>query len=1208
MKFNFTKFSKLLLCGVAVAMVGCTDLEEDIRVLDEKVDSLTQSTADDLKASEEALKQEIASAYETKDAVANLKKELEGKIGTEIDKLSGEIDDLLANKASKEDLQKAVNDAQAAIAEVLKGYATVEQVNGYVTSIEGQFKTLKDAVDGKLNTTDFEAYKTQVTTELTKLEGSVTSLKSYVDQQDQILFSQLQEVLGTVMSIGYQFQGQIGEFEDLVAPEGVQEKTLVTVLNAATASAAAANSGLAAHIEAYEAYVEVLEERLATNEQGFTQLSNLVNTLEGEIETLKQNEANLAEMINEQVNLLAQLIQGHADAIDELTQYTQGINERLTQVEASVGNLFNYISDVELAFQNRIQSLVYVPDYNDGKATLDWALIGKNAASFAILPKASVLKYRVYANPGVEAAVAAQEVATAWADENGIVDFEVEPVAVRTKAEAEADLEILNVEAKEDYLVVTVLPKNFAPEFFLGGQQIATNAGVQSTDISYSAAILLNDGSNNRSSEYTNFVAGTAAEFEAALYLPYDAVENENPAALANNKVITKEIACNDTETVQSTVAPILGFTIDNDEIMSALPAQQPYLTLEQMAQLGYDVEAEQKAIIGGFYTDYIGQGTEHLDLGKMFIIDEDPDFTYNVRIHEGVDFSNVGKKMTFEYQYTVGTVVLTLTYDVVLSNAKLTANVGTEYEDGVYTEIKWTAALAEELSDAANYDQDLVIEAIPYSGIGDMPIKDLLENKAPLKDWKKAVYVKNAAGEWVENADLTSKFIVSDFGTKAGEIAEFTILAGAYAWNNEYKVVYTSTNPVQHVDLTTNMIFKLTMLPTEFPVNINAGEFKMTASGTFEAPVNVIDAAFKVFTEGEYNYLGVTVAADAVKAWEAHTSDWVANYEAGDAPSVNGKTGVLNNIIGLVNARIYQSQLAEGENTITATLTDKWGIKYNVKITGTLQDLTKLYALIPSTDYVKDGKVHVNGRIDGAGNAYLIDDSFLDKYFAVTGDIQKDHKLTVDFVAANGTPLNATADVVAKDDVATYNSIAQTQFSWGTFEGLEIPLKATLKVNGYALNTVEVVLYTVDPILEFKNSGNVVAQRAPGYPTTVHVLDNVTIKYATGYNSANVLQTAVANFKNGTNVANFKAAFGDVVVELDYDTPVYYMEGDKKINIARSKYSFDNTTNKLTLVADDGSLNVDYFADVVVSFEHKYHAGEVHKVNVTVQFKASAK
>ena len=245
MKFNFTKFSKLLLCGVAVAMVGCTDLEEDIRVLDEKVDSLTQSTADDLKASEEALKQEIASAYETKDAVANLKKELEGKIGTEIDKLSGEIDDLLANKASKEDLQKAVNDAQAAIADVLKGYATVEQVNGYVTSIEGQFKTLKDAVDGKLNTADFEAYKTQVTTELTKLEGSVTSLKSYVDQQDQMLFSQLQEVLGTVMSIGYQFQGQIGDFETLVAPEGVQEKTLVTFLNAATAAAACATGAAA---------------------------------------------------------------------------------------------------------------------------------------------------------------------------------------------------------------------------------------------------------------------------------------------------------------------------------------------------------------------------------------------------------------------------------------------------------------------------------------------------------------------------------------------------------------------------------------------------------------------------------------------------------------------------------------------------------------------------------------------------------------------------------------------------------------------------------------------------------------------------------------------------------------------------------------------------------------------------------------------------
>ena len=62
MKSFFTKLGTLLLCGVAVAVVGCTDFSQDIREGDEalkvEIDKLNQSTSAtiaELKASISAL-------------------------------------------------------------------------------------------------------------------------------------------------------------------------------------------------------------------------------------------------------------------------------------------------------------------------------------------------------------------------------------------------------------------------------------------------------------------------------------------------------------------------------------------------------------------------------------------------------------------------------------------------------------------------------------------------------------------------------------------------------------------------------------------------------------------------------------------------------------------------------------------------------------------------------------------------------------------------------------------------------------------------------------------------------------------------------------------------------------------------------------------------------------------------------------------------
>ena len=129
MKSFFTKLGTLLLCGVAVAVVGCTDFSQDIQAGDEalkgeieRVEKSTASTIAELKASISALEaaqKKIEADYAKKSDLDAAKEALQDAIEAEVADLNAAISainttlDGKADKSAVEALQKTMADAIA---------------------------------------------------------------------------------------------------------------------------------------------------------------------------------------------------------------------------------------------------------------------------------------------------------------------------------------------------------------------------------------------------------------------------------------------------------------------------------------------------------------------------------------------------------------------------------------------------------------------------------------------------------------------------------------------------------------------------------------------------------------------------------------------------------------------------------------------------------------------------------------------------------------------------------------------------------------------------------------------------------------------------------------------------------------------------------------------------------------------------------------
>ena len=455
MKVKFTKLAALLLAGVALLAAGCTDYEVDIQKVDKKVDELAQKTAADLNAQVDALKAMIAT-LETNYKAAD--EALKAQIQQEIDKINGQISDLQNTKLDK----TTFDDYKAETAETLR------LLNEAVDMIKENYATKEE------------------------LNAAVAAV--YEKLNDYVLKTTFEEFVKIAATKAEVEAAKEELRQELAKAKEELEKAIK---------------------EGDEALEKKMDEKIA-------KINEAIEKLEGDLEELAIRVTSLEGTVNDIVDELAFAegdLQGYIDDADAATleaamAYTdEMIDYLIEQLNEILDEIYSRLA---MALQ-RIQSIVYVPDYDDLKITSNMAFVsqtitpdaeGEDAAPAnpekVVLaidePTQVTYQFLPAQYAGTIARAIKESLEDPWTREeakdygyDGIVAwFSVKPVNTRAD-EAEdiaPEFNIISVDNYDDAtgeITFTVMPKNVASAAF-AANGIKPVADIYMTDAAYNNA------------------------------------------------------------------------------------------------------------------------------------------------------------------------------------------------------------------------------------------------------------------------------------------------------------------------------------------------------------------------------------------------------------------------------------------------------------------------------------------------------------------------------------------------------------------------------------------------------------------------------------------------------------------------------------------------------------------------------------------------
>lgn len=206
-------------------------------------------------------------------------------------------------------------------------------------------------------------------------------------------------------------------------------------------------------------------------------ISDLQNYVDTKIANAKSEAAAAYATVEQYNTIVAQLnaLQSSTNKLGE--ELTAKINAEVKSLTDKITDLENRLKTVEDKVENllaRIQSVSYVPQYSDGKATLEYTdNESKVTLDFEISPKDAVA-----------------ELAKVWDS-----TISVKAVYTQTRTVSFVDMPIINFEAdaEKGVISVTASGENLSEEFFAGTQEA-------------SIALAISDGNNSVTSEYVPMV------------------------------------------------------------------------------------------------------------------------------------------------------------------------------------------------------------------------------------------------------------------------------------------------------------------------------------------------------------------------------------------------------------------------------------------------------------------------------------------------------------------------------------------------------------------------------------------------------------------------------------------------------------------------------------------------------------------------------
>ena len=465
------------LAGATLLYTGCTkDYSEDIHSLEGKVAVNTADIASlrtDLNTQVSNINAAIQALKDADANTATLITNLTNRVGT----LEGKVADLEAAKVQLEKDVKANKDAIDAInGEITSIKTQIATINGNIAALEARVKANeeaiadlqakkadKDWVEGELAKKADQAWVEETLKNyatVKQLEDAVSGLQGQLD----ILKSNVTELKDSLSALTSNFRevaAIVAEIQEWMTEAKVQIKKAQDTADEALTKAEQALSETeelrnALKLYATLAYVNeikdnltaligtkvdttVFKAKMAEIDEAFAAVDT---TIKGVIRDYMAADAKIWDELGKKVDTAA------------FNAYKAEIREELNGIHVDLNKLFA-----------RVQSLVYVPDYDDGRITFKWAIMPLpqvlDPKVSYVLPASAHAKYRIY---GEDAATIVEALAADFAT----LSFDV--ISVNTRVNDDG-VTVKILEAKQDakdpcVLDLTIKPFGIADAFY----------------------------------------------------------------------------------------------------------------------------------------------------------------------------------------------------------------------------------------------------------------------------------------------------------------------------------------------------------------------------------------------------------------------------------------------------------------------------------------------------------------------------------------------------------------------------------------------------------------------------------------------------------------------------------------------------------------------------------------------------------------------
>lgn len=235
-------------------------------------------------------------------------------------------------------------------------------------------------------------------------------------------------------------------------------------------------------ITASDDKIAELEKELEKAVERANENAEAISQLRTDLETVSAEIAKCATDLNSRIN---DEIKALNETIDNLTVRVETLETEVKNLKATISNIQTDIEELNGkvdALTNRIQSISFVPDYSDGRATMSYTLSGG-----MIVPGSVTMRFEI------QPASLAEKIADVWKD---VLSLKAVYTMTRASAGEMIELPISDVTSSDGIISVTASGSGIDEAYFR-------------KDLSLNVRLLISDGNTQKASDYINMIPWT---------------------------------------------------------------------------------------------------------------------------------------------------------------------------------------------------------------------------------------------------------------------------------------------------------------------------------------------------------------------------------------------------------------------------------------------------------------------------------------------------------------------------------------------------------------------------------------------------------------------------------------------------------------------------------------------------------------------------